>query len=802
MAIEYEIKDVGFIGSLWGGESNQPKKIGRTFELRIINQTPSQLIPTVGSLSVSQPIINGATLPLGPQINPVGSRTHLFFTDSSNLNVSELNKNLSNSQFYFQEDILQSNIADDFFGQMKINPAFLKQSRVLFRYSKVHPRQITFSRIPLQENWQFDSSDKKNVVYFDQINQDAIFAEFVILLSESQILKMSSAFQNSRIVIDEDPFLQNKRILINSIGEPVMPANILDLEKLIRLGGSYFDEVPDPANEETSIFDNNFGIDTTSNKEPEILTYPPKVEIVDVFTPPTINTEEHARKRAFDLFSLNKQFFTISNIDQFNAQLSDVNRKIKLAQDRIIRNIPTSGTKFFDKTQKFDAIVEILFNEFGRNYLYEQICLIEDVDIPEKEPTRWSINEDGIISILPRTNELSIPLVNAAIDDRKNLDEFDSYIDELIDDLTFDDNNVYVFKKVSKVADYSLPIVKYKTKGLFKCSGEKISTFYTGSISQKNKKYFTSVFNEKEGTDNSYHQFDISYCHISGSGSSHIQGEVDLYPAKTMYRKYMLECFGNTNGKFPFKNGVNGDYFYTIQLDRDAYKEKLDSGNFELSLVPLSSSTNQLINTGSNFYPHPTSPVIYTLIDESRDTKQEIVTNEGIQEFYYITSGSLRDGIYNESNDNAWGVVFPKMGLIILDGVVLDQSCSFNTVTASIDGDNSMKLFTSISGAASPTGVRTQTGSFFARSFETFLTETYFCRADFNEFNTSTNYTYTTGSDGFLKYDYFAKEPQSFITTVGLYNKQKELLAVGKLRNPIRKNDGKVCIFEVVVRLN
>jgi hypothetical protein len=53
-----------------------------------------------------------------------------------------------------------------------------------------------------------------------------------------------------------------------------------------------------------------------------------------------------------------------------------------------------------------------------------------------------------------------------------------------------------------------------------------------------------------------------------------------------------------------------------------------------------------------------------------------------------------------------------------------------------------------------------------------------------------------------LKYDYFAKEPQSFITTVGLYNKQKELLAVGKLRKPIRKNDGKVCIFEVVLRLN
>jgi hypothetical protein len=59
-----------------------------------------------------------------------------------------------------------------------------------------------------------------------------------------------------------------------------------------------------------------------------------------------------------------------------------------------------------------------------------------------------------------------------------------------------------------------------------------------------------------------------------------------------------------------------------------------------------------------------------------------------------------------------------------------------------------------------------------------------------------------SGSNGFLKYDYFKNNPHSYITTVGLYNRKKELLAVGKLRNPILKNDGKVRIFEVVVRLN
>ena len=141
------------------------------------------------------------------------------------------------------------------------------------------------------------------------------------------------------------------------------------------------------------------------------------------------------------------------------------------------------------------------------------------------------------------------------------------------------------------------------------------------------------------------------------------------------------------------------------------------------------------------------------------------------------------------------------MGLSILDGVVLDQSCSFSTVTSSIDGQNSKRLFLAISGAAVPTAYR-PSGSFFARSFETFLTETYFCRAEPTEFNLSTNYTYVSSSNGALKYDYFKNRPSAYITTIGLYNRKKELLAVGKLRNPILKSEGKICTFEVVVKLN
>jgi|688.fasta_scaffold00957_51 hypothetical protein len=382
------------------------------------------------------------------------------------------------------------------------------------------------------------------------------------------------------------------------------------------------------------------------------------------------------------------------------------------------------------------------------------------------------------------------------------LDTFSEFIDQIIEDLTEDEDDVYCFKKLSRVSDYAVPTMNYKTRGLFKCMDEKLSTFYTGSLTDKNKKYYIPIYNNPQNSEDSYHQFDISFAHISGSGSKYIENGEDLLPSKTMYRKYLLECFGTNKGKFKFKNGKNGDYFYAIQIDRDLFKDRLDPGNFQLYLSPLSSSANQLYNTGSNFSLNQTSDVIYTLIDESKDTAEVITDSEGIYDYYYVTSGSLQEGVYGDTDDDAWGIVFPKMGLIILDGVVLDQSCSFNTVTASIDGDNIRKLFISISGSSVQTLSRTQTGSFFARSTEESLVETYFCRANYYEFNYSNNYTYITGSKGEVNNLMFRREPNSYITSIGLYNRNNELVAVGKLPQPLLKNAGTEYIFQVRLRLN
>ncbi len=67
----------------------------------------------------------------------------------------------------------------------------------------------------------------------------------------------------------------------------------------------------------------------------------------------------------------------------------------------------------------------------------------------------------------------------------------------------------------------------------------------------------------------------------------------------------------------------------------------------------------------------------------------------------------------------------------------------------------------------------------------------YFCRANKGEFNYSSNPTYLTGSKIRVKEDPGTNEyknmPMSYVTTVGLYSPDNELLAVAKLSEPVKK---------------
>jgi hypothetical protein len=91
-----------------------------------------------------------------------------------------------------------------------------------------------------------------------------------------------------------------------------------------------------------------------------------------------------------------------------------------------------------------------------------------------------------------------------------------------------------------------------------------------------------------------------------------------------------------------------------------------------------------------------------------------------------------------------------------------------------------------------------QSGSSFGlNSEETITSDFVFVRARNSEFNYSENPSYISGSTGEVIYNYFINNPQTYITTVGMYNDSNELLAVAKLSKPLLKDFTKEALVRV-----
>ena len=88
-------------------------------------------------------------------------------------------------------------------------------------------------------------------------------------------------------------------------------------------------------------------------------------------------------------------------------------------------------------------------------------------------------------------------------------------------------------------------------------------------------------------------------------------------------------------------------------------------------------------------------------------------------------------------------------------------------------------------------------GNFQLNSQETITSDYIFTRARNSEFNYTQNPTFISGSTGEIIYDSFINNPQTFITTIGMYNDSNDLLAVAKLSRPLIKDFTKEALVRV-----
>lgn len=345
-------------------------------------------------------------------------------------------------------------------------------------------------------------------------------------------------------------------------------------------------------------------------------------------------------------------------------------------------------------------------------------------------------------------------------------------------------------------------------------------TFHTCSM-EVSSSYRRTIFQKQCDQCAANPHFSISYGHDGGSGSRDLGGNDYYTPTNAIYGQYRGLCLDNSQ-RFRIGN-KEIHHFYAINVARDRMGDSMDEGNLEINIAQLSGSLFQLGNpnrnahTGSNVKLSGTNSVLRLIDDSTLDIENDLSsaafggyyqtvsaslchlsTSSG--KVFYVVSGTLETGIYNKTNPHVYGLSYPNLGIVLLDADLMDASASFLTVTGSdVAGDNAMKLFTAMSGAALLTDASGDYLGFQSRKVKYEYVEQYFIRVKNQEYNFTNNPTYVTGSTGDIISDFY-DNPLVYITQIGLYNDNRELLAVAKPSRPILKSFTEESLFEISIK--
>lgn len=316
--------------------------------------------------------------------------------------------------------------------------------------------------------------------------------------------------------------------------------------------------------------------------------------------------------------------------------------------------------------------------------------------------------------------------------------------------------------------------------------------------------YYVDVFPDSTTHTNNDPYFSVAYGNYYGdlgSGSFDLDtGSIFAFAPKAIYTQYQNLLIGSADlsGKFQFKSGsatnpsgLAADDIFVINFSSYKMKDKIDEGIFEIT---LSGSLGSL-----------------TLRDDSPFISQASTV-------YNLISGSINDSTTTLPSYQGIGLLYPNDGVVVFNANVVDKlvglssglsgsyisannsTCPANYNTSSIAG-------IPISGQSSiwPSTVNHKVFSFCiqnaknntikVRKSEYVPAQHYFVRVKNRDFNYSNNPTYVyDGTDGNPNHTKgtiynqdFITNPTTYITTVGLYNNNNELVAVAKLSRPAMK---------------
>jgi len=302
----------------------------------------------------------------------------------------------------------------------------------------------------------------------------------------------------------------------------------------------------------------------------------------------------------------------------------------------------------------------------------------------------------------------------------------------------------------------------------------------TGQVASNTGNFYIDAYDKVTTDSTSRVQFSIAYGHKNGLGSVPYNSNVPAKsPTSTIYGQYRNLVFGDEEVDFTF-GGETSDDIYVISIERARFKEKLFPGTFNLKLSSGSAGPHLHLTDNSNditTVSYVDAGRVYDIISGSNGTKQL----------------NIDDG-YNAAG-GTYGKFLPDVGLIVLSGKALNTNAAgrgldikTQTTQLAATQKNTDKLFDVMNQATAR--------AFDLQSEETISSNFVFVRVRNGEFNYSTNPSNITSS-GELRHNVMINTPQAYITTVGMYNDDNDLLGVAKLSRPLLKDFTKEALVRI-----
>jgi hypothetical protein len=295
-------------------------------------------------------------------------------------------------------------------------------------------------------------------------------------------------------------------------------------------------------------------------------------------------------------------------------------------------------------------------------------------------------------------------------------------------------------------------------------------TYADNNIKNYSHGMFQSVYDYPYLSSSANHVFDVTVGlspALSSSANTQNAKKIQIY--NQMAQVLVGNDVTGTIMKFDVDGnivagGTKHDSVFFLNFARLLTKDEIKKGTFTL-----------VIGTGSNFGGSPNTGSLLTVSDYGAAT--EYRTNSPAGEYGILYTGSAAVA------GTGVGLLYYQAGVAVITASVFNQAVIDSTKTGAT---SVQQAFTGSTIQTLSDGIRRRWNNCQFNNTTELNSTIYFCRINHNEFNYSSNPTYLSSSQIRLK-NTETDQPAAYITTVGLYSSDNELLAVAKLSEPIKK---------------